>query len=75
MIEKAMQDPNTLEIAKKMKDEADGSILAHSKFQTWTKYLDSFNNFYPRQQTTMIDENYDDARLLRILECEEKSQD
>ncbi|KAG2811611.1 hypothetical protein PC111_g12265 [Phytophthora cactorum] len=72
IIEKAMQNPSTVRIAKQAERE---KTLASPKFKTWAKYLNDFNHRYPDQKTTMIDgirANYYDRRLLPILNAAKK---
>ncbi|KAF1788671.1 hypothetical protein GQ600_12417 [Phytophthora cactorum] len=36
-------------------NKAETQTLSRPEFTTWAKYLDDFNQLYPKQETTMID--------------------
>ncbi|KAG6946503.1 hypothetical protein JG688_00016008 [Phytophthora aleatoria] len=51
-------------------NKAETQTLSRPEFTTWAKYLDDFNQLYPKQETTMIDglsDSYSDINLLLIL--------
>ncbi|KAE9082072.1 hypothetical protein PF007_g22412 [Phytophthora fragariae] len=56
-------------------NHAGDKTLASSDFKVWTKYLNDFNQRYPKEKTTMLDglmDNYNEISLLQIFDAAKK---